>query len=171
MSRASQPDGKARGDNAQGVESTPTRHTSGELENAARRRAPRTNPLRITSPSAWPLSPASLAKLEHTKRTVMEAQGYRTMARMEELRHDASRNDAVTKDERRAGIGTDLPARVSSFVPNTVARRNITMRKSRDRLHDEVPPRTPDDVTKRRPNRREIDVQYENCERYIVSIR
>ena len=40
------------------------------------------------------------------------------------------------------------------------------MRKSRDRLHDEIPPRTPDDVTKRRPSRREIDVKYENEMRF-----
>ncbi len=72
-----------------------------------------------------------------------------TALRVEELRHDAARNDVVTKDERRAGIETDLATRVSPFVPNTAARRNITMRKLRDRLHDDVPPRTPDDVTKR----------------------
>ena len=82
------------------------------------------------------------------------------------MRHDAARNDVVTKDERRAGIETDLPTRVSPFVSNTAARRNITMRKSRDRLHDDVPPRTPDDVTKRRSNRRERDVQYENEMRF-----
>jgi hypothetical protein len=81
---------------------------------------------------------------------------------MEELKRDSERNDAVTKEEGRAGITTDLPARVSPFVPNTAARRNVTMRKSRDRLHDALPPRTPDDVLKRRSSRRVRDVQYEN---------
>jgi hypothetical protein len=97
---------------------------------------------------------------------VVEAQGYRTALRLEELKREAERNDAVTKDEGRAGIENDLPSRVSPFVPNTAARRNITMRKSRDRLHDDLPPRTPDDVTKRRSTRRERDVHYENEMRF-----
>ena len=164
MSRASQQDGKASADNTQGVSSARKRHTSGELD-STRRQSPGINPLRSTSSSAWPLSPASLAKLDHAKRTAMEAQEYRTTLRITELRQGAKRNDAVTEDDQEggsAGIETDLPARVSPFVPNTAARRNITMRKSRDRLNDDVALRTPDDVTKRRSYRREKDIKYEN---------
>jgi hypothetical protein len=162
MNRASQRDGKTGVEDTQGVGSTTKRQTSGELKKAARRQSPGTNPLRSTSLSGWPLSPASLTKLEHSRRMVVEAQGYRTALRLEELKRDAERNDAVTKDEGRAGIENDLPTRVSPFVSNTAACRNITMRKSLDRLHDDLPPRTPDDVAKRRSTRRERDVQYEN---------
>ena len=164
MSQAYQQDGKASADNAQGVSSARKRHTSGEL-NSARPQSSGAHLLRSTSSSAWPLSPASLAKLEHTKRTAREAQEYRTMLRMAKLRQEVMRNDAVTEDDqedRQTAIETDLPARVSPFVPNTAARRNITMRRSRDRLHDDVLPRTPDDITKRRSSRREKDVKYEN---------
>ncbi len=146
MNRESQQDGKTRNDHTQDAAST-TRLVSGEHDRAATRQSPGT--LRGTSPLAWPQSPASLRKLEHTKRMVAGAQEQRTVLKLEELRRDAARNDVVTKDERRAGIGIDLPARVSPFVPNTATRRNITMRKSRDRLHDDVSVRTPDDVTKR----------------------
>jgi hypothetical protein len=169
MIRAIQQDGKASVDDTQDVSSARKRHTSGELENSARRQSQGTNPLRSTSSSAWPLSPATLAKLEYTKRSAMEAQEYRTALRVAELNREAERNDAVAKEDQeggRAGIETDLPARVSPFVPNTAARRNIAMRKSRDRLHDDMPPRTPDDVMKRRSNRREQDIKYENEMRF-----
>ncbi len=93
---------------------------------------------------------------------MIEAQAFMTSVRVGALNREANRNDAVSNDrEERAqhSVGADLFARVSPSYPDTAARRNITMRKSRDRL-DDATSKSPEVMTSRRSSRKMKDIIY-----------
>jgi hypothetical protein len=95
-------------------------------------------------------SPLSLPSpvLDYARRTQMDAQAHRTSVRIAELGREVQhvqRNDAVT-----GFVQEELP--VDLAYPGTAARKNVTVRRSRDRLSNRPAsvPRTPDGVTRRR---------------------
>jgi hypothetical protein len=122
-------------------------------ESSPGRQPPGTSPLsraRILS------SPKSSSNLEFTKKTMIEAQAYRTSVRVGELEREATRNDAVSngiREGEQQSVEADLFARVSPSYPNTAARRNITVRKSRDRLDGAASSKSPEEITNRRSSR------------------
>jgi hypothetical protein len=86
----------------------------------------------------------------------MEAQTQRTPVRLLEPEMEA-------KNATLAGsFQGEQPDAPPPAYPGTVARQNVTVRRSRDRLSaaSNVAPKTPDDLTTRRPNRRARDVRY-----------
>ncbi len=66
----------------------------------------------------------------------------------------------IGKKEHQHSVGADLFARVSPSYPDTAARRNITMRKSRDCLDDAATSKSPEVMTNRRSSRRMKDILY-----------
>ena len=114
---------------------------------------------RVSSRSSPALSSSSLSPsiLDYTRRTQVEAQAFRTGARITEL--DIQARDVTRQDTVMRGMHEDdleVPA-----YPGTVARRNVTVRRSRDRLsgRPQIPPRTPEDVLRRRPMDRPRDLE------------
>jgi hypothetical protein len=98
--------------------------------------------------------------VENTRRVAMEAQAFRTAARVRELEENG-RNDAVAfgilgEDE---GLPYEAP---EYLVPGTAARKNVTVRRSRDRLSERpiVEARTPEAVVSRRSSQRDRDKRY-----------
>ena len=118
------------------------------------------NPMESSASSVTPGKRAgSLSSpiLEHTKRTVREAQAFRTAVRVAELGLEPSDNEG--KSDRVE----EQPDESSSQVyPGTAARRNVTMRRSHDRLSNRpmIVARTPDAVLVRRSLSRERDRRY-----------
>ena len=112
--------------------------------------ASRTTPGNRTGSSSSPI-------LEYTKRTMMEAQAFRTAARLAELEPDA-RNEGKSQNNGEGGP----PEQSSQVYPGTAARRNVTERRSRDRWSNLpiVEARTPEAVLARRSSRREKDKRY-----------
>ncbi len=114
---------------------------------------------RVSSSPALSSSSLSPSILDYTRRTLIEAQAFRTGVRIAELNSqatNATRDDAVVGEIGEDGDG--LPV-----YPGTAARRNVTVRRSRDRLsgRPQVLPRTPEDVLRRRPMNRPRDLEYE----------
>ncbi len=104
--------------------------------------------------------------LDFARRTQMEAQAQRTAVRIAELEHesqDGDRNAATV-----ARIEEDLP--IGYVYPGTVARKNVTVRRSRDRLSGRpvVPPRTPEDVLRRRSLDRPRDKRSDEQEQTVT---
>ena len=102
--------------------------------------------------SSSSLSPSIL---DYARRSQIEAQAYRTSARIAELELDAhkeERNDAV-------GVHGQEEKPFERGYPGTAARKNITVRRSRDRLSGRpvVLPRTPEDLLRRRSVERPQD--------------
>ena len=62
--------------------------------------------------------------MEYTKKTAMEAQAFRTMVKMDELRRETNRNDAVKQDDngRQASKLTYLPESVHLFRTRQLAK-------------------------------------------------
>ncbi len=130
----------------------PSRHSLSASQSAS---VPRMMQQGSPALSSSSLSPSIL---DFTRKTQVDAQAYRTAVRIAELESqekNPTRNDAVM-----AEMGTDEPA--FSAYPGTEMRRNITVRRSRDRLSlkPDVLPRTPDDVLRRRPKDRPRDLAY-----------
>ena len=102
--------------------------------------------------SSSSLSPSIL---EYARRTQTEAQAHRTSTRIAELEfesHQEERNDAV-------GIHGQEEKPFEREYPGTAARKNITVRRSRDRLSGRpvVLPRTPENLLRRRSLERPQD--------------
>jgi hypothetical protein len=111
---------------------------------------------RQRSSPAMSSSSLSPSVLDFARMTQTQAQAQRTAARIAELESqgkEEARNDAVMMD-------MDEPE--FTVYPGTVARRNITVRRSRDRLsgRPDVPPRTPEHVLRRRSMDRPRDTEY-----------
>ena len=87
----------------------------------------------------------------------MEAQAQRTKVRLLELEREA--NDETMAEDLQWVQPDDLPL---PAYPSTAARKNVTVRRSRDRLSavSITQPRSPEDLTLRLPKRRERDVRY-----------
>ncbi len=104
-------------------------------------------------------SSLSPSVLDFARMTQTQAQAHRTAVRIAEFLKsqgkEEARNDAVMMD-----MGMNKPE--STVYPGTVARRNITVCRSCDRLsgRPDVPPRTPDHVLRRRSMDRPRDKEY-----------
>ncbi len=105
---------------------------------------------RVSSRGSPALSSSSLSPsiLDYTRRTQVEE--------LESQAKAATRNDAVMDEMNEDD--SDLPS-----YPGTAARRNITVRRSRDRLSGkpQIQPRTPEDLLRRRSMDRPRDLEYE----------
>jgi hypothetical protein len=98
----------------------------------------------------------------------MEAQAFRTRVRLQDLERAAHNGEGTHQDQEDMLPDDDSELRIlRSFVkesptyPNTEARQNVTVRRSRDRLSgrsSEI--RTPEAVTGRRSSLRERDRRY-----------
>ena len=87
----------------------------------------------------------------------MEAQAHRTHVRLLELDREAI--DASMAKDSQGVLPDDLPL---PALPSTAARKNVTERRSRDRL-SAVPSyqsKSPEEITRRLSKRRERDVRY-----------
>ena len=132
---------------------TARRVTSAPVRSSSQRQVPRVSPGKRAGTMSSPT-------LDYARRMNIEAQAYRTAVRVAELDAQArGRNDAVVGDSQNEMIEGDF-----DLVPGTAARRNVTIRRSRDRLSARpvIDPRTPEDLMQRRSVRRSIDVEYSN---------
>jgi hypothetical protein len=113
-------------------------------------------------------STSSSPLVEHTRRVAMEAQAFRTRVRLQDLERAAHNGEGTHQDQEDMLLDDDSELRIlRSFIqesptyPNTEARQNVTVRRSRDRLSgrsSEI--RTPEAVTGRRSSLRERDRRY-----------
>ena len=87
----------------------------------------------------------------------MEAQAHRTNVRLRELGKQGDEDVMATNYQGRQPDDLPLPA-----YPNTAAKKNVTVRRSRDRMSAEPnpQPKSPEELTNRLPKRRERDVRY-----------
>ncbi len=99
--------------------------------------------------------------VEHTRRVAMEAQAYRTQVRQQDL------EGSVCDDEELLPAGEAEQRILRSFAqespiyPDTAARQNVAVRRSRDRLSGQTAvARTPEAVTSRRYSLRDRDRRY-----------
>jgi hypothetical protein len=131
-----------------------TERTSSSSESPSKRHSSSSTPGKSR---ASPLMTDASLFLEYTKRTAMEAQAQRTNVRLLELEKEA--NDEVMAEDFQGVQPDDLPL---PAYPGTAARKNVTVRRSRDRLSavSSTQPRSPEDLTLRLPKRRERDVRY-----------
>ena len=104
---------------------------------------------------------SSSSIVEHTRRVAMEAQAYRTQVRQQNL------EGSVCDDEELLPAGEAEQrifrsfAQESPIYPDTAARQNVTVRRSRDRLSGQTAvARTPETVTSRRSSLRDRDRRY-----------
>jgi hypothetical protein len=103
-----------------------TEHTSSSSETPSKRKSSSST---SGKSRASPLMPGSSLFLEYTKRTAMEAQAQRTNVRLLEL--ERKTNDETMAENLQGVRPDDVPLPV---YPNTASRKNITVRRSRDRL-------------------------------------
>ena len=132
---------------------TTRRGTSASVRSPSQSQATRVSPGKRAGSMVSPT-------LEYTRQMASDAQAHRTAVRLSELKAQAkSRDDAVGSDSQNEMFEGEF-----DLVPGTVARRNITVRRSRDRLSSRpvIESRTPEDLLQRRSNRRSIDVEYAN---------
>ena len=140
--------------NTMGASPGATERSSSSAESSQKRKS-------LSSPPgnsrASPLRTGSSLLLEHTKRTAMEAQSHRTNVRLLEL--GIQEDEGVMAINNQGRQPDDLPLHA---FPNTAAKKNVTVRRSRDRLSGEPKsqPKSPEEITNRLPKRRERDVRY-----------
>ncbi len=99
--------------------------------------------------------------VEHTRRLAIEAQAYRTQRRLQDL------EGSICNDEEVLPAGEAEHRILRSFAqesltyPSMEARKNVTVRRSRDRLSGQTSAaRTPEAITSRRSSLRERDRRY-----------
>jgi hypothetical protein len=113
-----------------------------------------------SSPS---LSPSVL---DFARRTQIEAQAQRTSVKIGELERETQ--DAERDEATVARVKEELP--VGPVYPGTVARKNVTVRRSRDRLSGRslALPRTPEDVLRRRSLDHPRDKRSDEQEQHVT---
>ena len=119
-------------------------------------------PSRISPAKRTGYTTSASPLVEHTRRVAMEAMAHRTSVRMQVL-EEAARSDQegmIPHDESELRILRSF-AQESPIYPDTATRKNVTVRRSRDRhsgLSSSV--RTPEAITSRRSSIRDRDRRY-----------
>ncbi len=126
-------------------------------------------PLRVSPAKRDGFSTSSSPLVEHTRRVAIEAQAFRTHVRLQDL-GAAGRDELMARDDQEEMLpdgASELRilrsfAQESPVYPGTEARRNVTVRRSRDRLsvNSTGEARTPEAVASRRPSIRARDRRY-----------
>jgi hypothetical protein len=134
---------------------------------------PNPTPRRSNRPFGSPSgssSSLSLSVLDFARRTQIEAQAQRTAVRIEELERDAERETQYADRDEATAVRVTEELPVEHIYPGTVARKNVTVRRSRDRLSGRplALPRTPEDVLRRRSLDRPRDKRSDAQEQHVT---